>query len=216
MKKNVPFSRLFGTVEGPKKGSNQAQNGLIALVCAPQIVHDHTWQNEFLTHFWSQNGAFSRLLGFFHGPKCFATGSKWAKNTCLSIPNGPALLLEKCIFGPFLTHLWSQNGPFSRHCGIVHGPKHVTTGSKRAKNILLSTPSGLGTTLEFRSGDPGGPTVGPHCARPVLPSSWHQVTLVRGSGHLVARANAPSILFLGEGGPSIGTSRLQHADSVYN
>ena len=42
----------------------------------------------------------------------------------------------------------SGNGPFSRHFGIFRGPKHATTGSKRAKNTCLSIPSGPGTTLE--------------------------------------------------------------------
>ena len=36
-----------------------------------------------------------------------------------------------------LTHFRSYNGPFSRHFGIFHRPKHVTTGSKRAKNTCL-------------------------------------------------------------------------------
>ena len=81
-------------------------------------------------------------------PKPVATGSKRAKNTCLSIPNGPGSFLEKRVFDPFLTHCWSQNGPFSRHFGIFHGPKRATTGSKRPKNTCLSIPSGLGTTLE--------------------------------------------------------------------
>ena len=71
-----------------------------------------------------------------------------AKNTCLSIPNGPKSLLEKRVFDPFLTNFWSQNGPFSRRYGIFHGPKRVTSGSKRAKNSCLSIPCGLGTTLE--------------------------------------------------------------------
>ena len=56
--------------------------------------------------------------------------------------------LEKCVFDPFLTHFWSQNGPFSRHFGIFHGPKRATTGSKQPKNTCLSIPSGLGTALE--------------------------------------------------------------------
>ena len=56
--------------------------------------------------------------------------------------------MEKRVFDPFLTHFWSRNGPFSRHFGIFHGPKRVTTGSKRAKNTCLSIRSGLGTTLE--------------------------------------------------------------------
>ena len=69
--------------------------------------------------------------------------------------------LGKHVFDPFLTHFWFQNGPFSRHFGIFHGPKCITTGPKRAKNTCLSIPSGLGTTLEkmvfFCPGDPGGP-----------------------------------------------------------
>ena len=125
------------------------------------MVEDHFWKKAFLTHCWSQNGPFSRHFGIFHGPKRVTTGSKWAKNTCLSIPNGPGSLLEKHIVDPFFTHFWSQNGPFSRHFGIFHGPKRVTTGSKWAKNTCLSIPSGLGTTLEkktfFAPGTPGTP-----------------------------------------------------------
>ena len=80
----------------------------------------------------------------------------------------------------FWTHFWSQNGPFSGHFGIFHGPKRVTTGSKRAKNTCLSMPSGLGTTLEkmifFAPGTlvdpPLAPAVrGPGC--PPAPPSDH-------------------------------------------
>ena len=56
------------------------------------------------------------------------TRSKWAQNTCLSIPNGPGSLLEKRVFDAFLTHSWSQNGPFSKHFGILHEPKPVAMG----------------------------------------------------------------------------------------
>ena len=56
--------------------------------------------------------------------------------------------LPRSVFHPFLTHFWFQNGPFSRHVGILHGPKCTTTGSKRPKNACLNIPSGLGTTLE--------------------------------------------------------------------
>ena len=104
--------------------------------------------DPFLTHFWSQNGPFSRHFGIFHEPKPVATGSKWAKTTCLSIINGPGSFLEKRVFDPFLTHCWSQKGPFSGHFGIFHGPKRASTSSKRPKNTCLSIPSGLGTTLE--------------------------------------------------------------------
>ena len=78
------------------------------------------------------------------------TGSNWAKNTCLGIPNGPGSLLERCVFDPFFTDFWSQNGPFSRHFRIFHGPNHVTTGSKWAKNTCLSIPIGVGSLLEKR------------------------------------------------------------------
>ena len=75
-------------------------------------------------------------------------GSKWATNTCLSIPNGPRSLLERCFFDPYWTHFLSPNSRFSRHFGILHGPKGVTTSSKRAKNTCLSIQSGLRTTLQ--------------------------------------------------------------------
>ena len=116
------------------------------------MVKDHFLEKRvfdpFFTHFWSQNDPFSRHFGIFHRPKCITWGSKWAKSTCLSIPNGPGSFLVKCVFHPVLTHFWSGNGPFTRHFGIFHGPKCATTGSKRPKNTCLSTPSGLGTTLK--------------------------------------------------------------------
>ena len=96
------------------------------------------------------------------------TGSKWAKNACLSVQNGLVSLLEKHVFDPFLTYFWSQNGPFSRHFGIFHGPKCVTTGSKRAKN-----PSGLGTTSEktifFAPGTLVDPSLAPAVRGPGCP-----------------------------------------------
>ena len=62
------------------------------------MVHDHFWKNVFLTHFWSQNSPFSRHFWVFHAPKRVTTGSKRAKNTCLSIPSGLGTTLEKMIF----------------------------------------------------------------------------------------------------------------------
>ena len=55
---------------------------------------------------------------------------------------------EKRVCDPFSTHFWSQNGLFSRHFGVFHAPKRVSTGSKRVKNTCSSIPSGLGTALE--------------------------------------------------------------------
>ena len=87
---------------------------------------------------------------------------------------------QNAFFDPFLTHFWSQNGPFSRHFGTFHGPKRVTTGLKRAKNTCLSIPGALGTILEkiilfaplTLVDPPLAPTVrGPGC--PPAPSSDH-------------------------------------------
>ena len=58
--------------------------------------------DPLFTHFCCQNAAFSRHIGIFHGPKPITTGSKWAINTCPSMPNGLGSLLEKCVFDPFL------------------------------------------------------------------------------------------------------------------
>ena len=111
------------------------------------LLEKHVF-DPFFTHFLIHNGPFSRHFGLFHGAKRVISGSKWAKNTCLSIPHGPGSLVEKRIFDPFLTQFWSQIGPFSGHFGSFHGPKRVTTGSKWAKNTSLSIPNGLGSFLE--------------------------------------------------------------------
>ena len=76
------------------------------------------------------------------------TGSNWAQNIWLSMPNGLRSLLGKHIFDPFLTYFWSHNGPFSRHFGLFHGAKRVISGSKWAKNTCLSIPNGPGSLLE--------------------------------------------------------------------
>ena len=120
-----------------------------------------------LTHFRSHNGPISRHFGMFHGPKHVTTGSKWDKTTCLSTINGLGSFSEKRVFDPFLTHCWSQNGPFSRHFGIFHGPKRATTGSERPKNTCLSIPSGLGTTLQKMNFFPLGTPVDPPLATTV-------------------------------------------------
>ena len=123
----------------------------------------------------AQSGAYM----WWKGLNSVKTGSKRAKNTCLSISNGPGSLLEKRVFDPFLTPFWSQNGPFSRHFGIFHEPKHVTRDSKWAKTICLSIINGPGSFLEkcvfdlflTHCGSPNGPFSrhfgifhGPKCA----------------------------------------------------
>ena len=167
-------------LEGAKLGQKRAQNGLKTLVIpnGPGSLLEKRIFDLFLTHFCSQNGPFKRHFGIFNEPKPVTMGSKWAKTTCLSIPNGPGSFLEKHVFYPFLTHCWSQNCPFSRHFGIFHGPKRATTGSKRPRNTCLSIPSGLGTTLEkmifFALGTlvdpPLAPTVRGLAGHPAAPS----------------------------------------------
>ena len=122
----------------------------------------------------AQSGAYM----WWKGLNSVKIGSKRTKNTCLSIINGPGPFLKKRVFDPFLTHFWSQNGPFSRLFGIFHGPKRATTGSKRPKDTCLSIPSGLGTTLEkmifFAPGTlvdpPLAPTVRGLAGPPAAPS----------------------------------------------
>ena len=165
-----------------KTGSKRAKNTCLSIPNGPGSLLEKRVFDPFLTHFWSQNGPFSRHFGSFQEPKPVPTGSKWAKTTCLSIINGPGSFLEKRVFDPFLTHCWSQNGPFSRHFGIFHGPKRATTGSKWPKNTCLSIPSGLGTTLEkiifFALGTlvdpPLAPTVRGLAGPPAAPSDhWY-------------------------------------------
>ena len=148
---NGAFSRHFGVFHGRKRvilGSKWPKKTCLGNPNGPRSLLEKCVFDQFLTHFWFYNGPFSRHFGILHGPKRVTTGSKWAINTCLSIPNGPGLLLEKCVFDPFLTHFWSQTCPFSRHFGIFLGPKRATTGLKWPKNACLSIPHGLGTTLE--------------------------------------------------------------------
>ena len=110
--------------------------------------------DPFFSHFSTQNGPFSTHLAFNCGPKRVTTGSKWAKNTCWSIPNGLGPLLERRIFDSFSAHYWSQNGPFSRHFGIFPRPKRATTGSKWAKNTCLSIPNCPRSLFEKRVFEP--------------------------------------------------------------
>ena len=106
---------------------------------------------------------------WWKGLNCVKTGSKRAKNTRFSISNGPGSLLEKRGFDPFLTPFWSKNGPFSRHFGIFHEPKHVTTGSKWAKTTCLSIINGPGSFLQKCVFDP----FLTHCWSPNGPFSRH-------------------------------------------
>ena len=165
-----------------KTGSKWAQNTCLSIPNGPGSILEKRAFDRFLTHFWTQNDPVSKHFGIFHSTKRSPKVSKCTKTACLSMINGPGSFLEKCVFHPFLTHCWSQNGPFSGHFGIFHGPKRATTGSKRPKNTCLSIPSGLGTTLEkiifFAPGTlvdpPLAPTVRGLAGPPAAPSDhWY-------------------------------------------
>ena len=96
-----PFSRHFGIFHASKRvptSSKLAKNTCLSIPSGPGSLFKKRVFDPFLTHFGSQNGPFSRHFGIFHGPKRATTGSKRAKNTCLSIPRGFGTTLEKMIF----------------------------------------------------------------------------------------------------------------------
>ena len=72
----------------------------------PVVTHFGPWKipkslenGPFCDQNRAQNGPFSRHLGIFGGPNRVTTGLTRAKNTCLSIPNGPALISENVFLG---------------------------------------------------------------------------------------------------------------------
>ena len=161
-----------------KSGLKWPQNTLLSTPYGPGAPLETNFFDPFFTHFCSLSRPFSKHIGIFHGPKPVPMGSKWAKNTFLSIPNGPGSPLEKRVFDPFLTHFWTRNGPFSRYFRIFGGQKRASTGSERPKNTCLRIVSGLGKTwkkfifpaLWTLVDPPLTPTMrGPSCP-PVAPS----------------------------------------------
>ena len=142
---NSPFPRHFVTLEGPKWLAMGSKWDHFTCLCTPNGLGSFLEKHilgTFLTHFWSENNPFSTHFVTLERPKWLALGSKWDHFTCLGTPNGLGSFLEKHIFDPFLTHLLSQNSPFSRHFGILGGPKRATMSSKRAKNTCFGIPCG--------------------------------------------------------------------------
>ena len=120
-----------------------------------RIIFGKPWfWTIFWSHLWSQIGPFSRPFQPLEGPKLLNMGSKWAHSTSLCTPNSPKVSLEKHIFDLFLTDLWSQNSPFSRHLVTLEWPKCGAMGSKRALFTCLCTPNDLGPFLEKQIFDP--------------------------------------------------------------
>ena len=77
-----PTTAQFQAILAFSKAQNvspRAQNGLKTLVGAIGMVQDQFWEIAFLTHFWFQDGPFSRHFGVFHGLKRVTAGSKRAK-----------------------------------------------------------------------------------------------------------------------------------------
>ena len=156
-----PFLRHFVPLEWPKWLAMGSKRAHFTCWCTPDGLGSFLEKNifdPFLTYFWSQNNPFSRHFVALEGPKWLAMGSKRGHFTCLGTPNGLGSFLEKHIFDLFMTHFLSQNSPFSRHFGILGGPKRATTSSKHAKNTCFGIPCGLGSFLKkviFFA--PGGP-----------------------------------------------------------
>ena len=107
-------------------GSKCAHSTCLCTPNSPKVSFEKHIFHPFLIEFWSQNGL------------------QWADFTCLGTPNGLRLFLEKHISDPILTHFSSHSSPFSRHFGMLGGPKQATTSSKRAINLCLGIPCGPG------------------------------------------------------------------------
>ena len=65
-------------------------------------------------------------------------GLKMGSFHLLGHPKWSRIIFGKHIFDPFLIHFSSQNSPFSRHFGILGGPKRAPASSNRAKTFVLA------------------------------------------------------------------------------
>ena len=148
-----PFSRPCQPSKGPKllnMGSKWAHSTCLCTPITPKVSLEKPIFDRFLIDFWSQNNPCSGDFVTLEGPKWLAMGSKRAGFTCLGTPNGLGSTLEKHIVDSFVTHFLSQNSPFSRHFGILGGPKRTTTHSKWAKSTCFGIPCGPGSFFEKR------------------------------------------------------------------
>ena len=108
----------------------------------------------FVVPIWPIFEAFLPLRGAKIAQHGLKMSSKWAHSTCFCTTNGPKVSLQKQIFDPFLTGLWSQNNPFSIHFVTLDWPKWLSMGSNRAHCTCLCTPNGLESCLEKHLFDP--------------------------------------------------------------
>ena len=66
----------------------------------------------------------------------------------LCTTTGLGSYLENHGFDPFLSHLWSQIGPFSGHFVTVEWPNLLNMGSKWAHSTCLCNPNSPKVSLE--------------------------------------------------------------------
>ena len=88
---NGPFSKHFGIFHMPKRvttGSKWAKKHLFEHPQWSTINFGKTSFQPIFDQFLVPKRPLFKAFGIFHGPKRVTTGSKWGKNTCLSIPNG--------------------------------------------------------------------------------------------------------------------------------
>ena len=123
-------------------GSKWAHFSCLCTPDSPKISLEKHVFDPFLTYFWSQSSPFSRHFVTLEEPTWLAMGSKSAHFAFLGSPNGLGSFLERHIFDLFLTYFLSQNDPFSRHFGMLGGPKRATTSSKHAKKTCFGITCG--------------------------------------------------------------------------
>ena len=133
-----PFLMHFVTLEWPKWLARGSKGAHFTCLCTPNGPRSFLERHNFDPLLVTTQPIFKAFCDFA-GAK---NGLQWAHFTGLCTPNGLGSFLEKHIFHPFLTLFLSQNSPFSRHFGILRGPKRATTSSKRAKNTCFGIPFG--------------------------------------------------------------------------
>ena len=85
--------------------AQRAHNGLISLVCAPQMVRDQFWKNTFLIHF-------SPILDPFFGPKAAnfqaTLGFLMGQNPSPRTQSGPRTLdwASQMVYDHFWKHVF--------------------------------------------------------------------------------------------------------------
>ena len=118
-----------------------AQNGLIPLVCANQIIQKYLWENTFLIHFSLFFGPktthFQGILSLYSGQN----GLQWAqKEELISLVYALQMVQDHFWKNTFLTHFSSQKQPiFKAFCDSTVA-KMACNGLKRGSFHLFRHP----------------------------------------------------------------------------